>query len=53
MEAAAQPMEAIGRDMEAVGHQIEREAATAEAQVRTLIDDAMRRGLASPVSTLR
>ena len=53
MEAAARPMQAIGRDMEALGGQIEREAGIAEKQVHALIDDAMRRGLATPVPALR
>ena len=53
MEAAARPMQAIGRDMETLGGQIEREAGIAEKRVSALIDDALRRGLATPVSTLR
>lgn len=53
MEAAARPMQAIGRDMEALSGQIEREAGIAEKQVHALIDDAMRRGLATPVPALR
>lgn len=53
MEAAARPMQAIGRDMEALGGQIEREAGIAEKQVHALIDDAMRRSLATPVPALR
>ena len=49
MEAAAKPMEAIGRDMEALGNQIEREAGIADTRIRSLIDDAIARGLAQPV----
>lgn len=49
MEAAAKPMEAIGRDMEALGNQIEREAGIADTRIRSLIDEAIARGLAQPV----
>ena len=49
MEAAAKPMEAIGRDMEALGDQIEREAGIADTRIRSLIDEAIARGLAQPV----
>ena len=49
MEAAAKPMEAIGRDMEALGNQIEREAGIADTRIRSLIDQAIARGLAQPV----
>ncbi|HSD18082.1 MAG TPA: M56 family metallopeptidase [Thermomonas sp.] len=49
MEAAARPMEAIGRDMEALGNQIEREAGIADTRIRSLIDEAIARGLAQPV----
>jgi beta-lactamase regulating signal transducer with metallopeptidase domain len=49
MEAAAKPMEAIGRDMEALGEQIEREAGIADSRIRSLIDDAIARGLAQPL----
>ena len=40
---------AIGRDMEALGNQIEREAGVADARIRSLIDEAIARGLAQPV----
>lgn len=49
MEAAAKPMEAIGRDMEVLGNQIEREAGIADTRIRSLIDEAIARGLAQPV----
>lgn len=49
MEAAARPMEAIGRDMEALGTEIEREAGIADSRIRSLIDEAIARGLAQPV----
>ena len=49
MEAAAKPMEAIGRDMEVLGNQIEREAGIADTRIRSLIDQAIARGLAQPV----
>ena len=49
MEAAAKPIEAIGRDMEVIGNQIEREAGIADTRIRSLIDDAIARGLAQPV----
>ena len=49
MEAAAKPMDAIGRDMEAIGNQIEREAGIADTRIRSLIDEAIARGLAQPV----
>ena len=49
MEAAAKPMEAIGRDMETLGNQIEREAGVADTRIRSLIDEAIARGLAEPV----
>lgn len=50
MEAAAKPMEAIGRDMEVLGNQIEREAGIADTRIRSLIDEAIARGLAQPVT---
>lgn len=53
MEAASKPMEAIGREMEAMGAQLERQAHIADRQVRSLIDEAVRRGLAQPAPTLR
>lgn len=49
MEAAAKPMQAIGRDMETLGNQIEREAGIADTRIRSLIDEAIARGLAEPV----
>jgi beta-lactamase regulating signal transducer with metallopeptidase domain len=48
MEAAGKPMEAIGREMEAHGKKIELEAERAAAQVRSLLDEAYRGGLAQP-----
>lgn len=48
MEAAGRPMEEIGRQMEALGTRIERESMRAHAQILDAIDDAWRRGLASP-----
>jgi hypothetical protein len=51
MEAAGKPMEAIGKDMEALGARIERSAAEAETRTRSLIDDAVAKGLATPAPT--
>lgn len=51
MEAASKPMEAIGKEMEALGVRIERQAAMSDAEVRKVIDDAWRRGLAEPAPT--
>jgi beta-lactamase regulating signal transducer with metallopeptidase domain len=53
MEAASKPMEAIGREMEAVGRQLEQQATLADREVRKLIDEAVRQGLAQPAPTLR
>lgn len=53
METASKPMEAIGKEMEAVGRQLERQARIADRQVRSLIDEAVRQGLAQPAPTLR
>ncbi|GAB3383960.1 M56 family metallopeptidase [Lysobacter fragariae] len=49
MEAASKPMEAIGREMETLGTRIERESEAADAQVRKLLDEAYRSGLAEAV----
>jgi hypothetical protein len=56
MEVFTQPMEELGRQMEALGKPMEElgrqmESASQEAQnkVRTLLDDAIRKGLAEPV----
>lgn len=48
MEAAGKPMEAVGKDMEALGRQMQEEADVADARVRGLIDEALRRDLAQP-----
>ena len=53
METASMPMEAIGEQMQAVGEQIEREAALADRQMRRLLDDAVRQGLAQPAPVRR
>ena len=53
MEAASKPMEAIGKEMEALGTQLERQANIADAQMRTLIDEAVRQGLAQPAPVRR
>lgn len=53
MEAASRPMEAIGKEMEALAKQLERQAAFADAQVRKLIDEAVRQGLAQPAPVRR
>jgi len=53
MEAASKPMEAIGKEMEAVGKQMERQANIADGQVRKLIDEAVRQGLAQPAPVQR
>jgi beta-lactamase regulating signal transducer with metallopeptidase domain len=49
MEAASKPMEVIGNQMEAVGKQLEQQAIASDRQIRSLIDEALRQGLA-PVS---
>ncbi|OJH39731.1 hypothetical protein BON30_16345 [Cystobacter ferrugineus] len=56
MKAFTEPMEELGRQMEILGKPMEEfgrqmEAASQEAQqkVRTLLDDALRKGLAEPV----
>lgn len=51
MEAAARPMEAIGKDMEALGTQIEHEAKIADRAIRSTIEEAVQRGLATPAPT--
>ena len=53
MEAASKPMEAIGKEMEALGTQLERQANIADAQMRKLIDEAVRQGLAQPAPVRR
>ena len=53
MEAASKPMEAIGKEMEALGTQLERQANIADAQMRKLIDEAVRQGLAQPAPLRR
>ena len=50
MEAAARPMEALGRRMEALGREQERHAAEADTRMQAVIEDAIARGLARPVS---
>ncbi len=56
MEAFTQPMEELGRQMELLGkpmeelgRQMEVAGQEAQQQVRTLLDDAIRKGLAEPV----
>jgi hypothetical protein len=39
--------------MEALGKQLEQQATLADRQVRKLIDEAVRQGLAEPAPTLR
>ncbi len=53
MEAASRPMEAIGKEMEAVGKQLEQQATLADRQVRMLIDEAVKQGLAQPAQVAR
>jgi beta-lactamase regulating signal transducer with metallopeptidase domain len=48
MEVASRPMEDLGRQMEQIAPRIEREAMLAHAQILRTIDDAWRRGLATP-----
>lgn len=48
MEQAGRPMEAIGKKMEVLGKQMETESRTAGKTVRSLIDEAVSRGLARP-----
>lgn len=48
MEEASKPMEALGQQMDALGKRQEANAERAEATTRSLIADAMQRGLARP-----
>jgi beta-lactamase regulating signal transducer with metallopeptidase domain len=48
MEEAGKPMQALGARMETLGKEQERLARLAEARTRKLIDEAVRKGLASP-----
>ena len=50
MEAASAPMEAIGAQMEALGREQEREMTRIDRDIRGIIDDAVAKGLASPVT---
>ncbi|NML62495.1 peptidase M56 [Massilia sp. RP-1-19] len=48
MEQAGRPMEAIGKKMEVLGKQMETESRAAGKTVRSLIDEAISKGLAKP-----
>lgn len=48
MEQAGRPMEALGAKMEVLGKQMETESRAAGKTVRSLIDEAVSRGLAKP-----
>ncbi|HVI57935.1 MAG TPA: M56 family metallopeptidase [Luteimonas sp.] len=48
MEEASKPMEALGKQLEALGERQDAQARRAEATTRSLIADAMQRGLARP-----
>jgi beta-lactamase regulating signal transducer with metallopeptidase domain len=48
MHEAGKPMEALGAKMEVIGKQMEQESMAAEKVVRSLIDDAIARGLTTP-----
>jgi hypothetical protein len=50
MEAASAPMEAIGAQMEALGSEQEREMTRIDRDIRGIIDEAVAKGLASPVT---
>jgi len=49
MELAGKPMEAIGEQMEAQGRLIEEASARVEGELRSLIDEAIKRKLATPL----
>jgi hypothetical protein len=51
MEQAGKPMEALGEKMGKLGEQMERESAAADKVVRSLIADALSRGVAVPAPT--
>ncbi|MFL6708665.1 MAG: M56 family metallopeptidase [Massilia sp.] len=48
MAAAAQPMDALGRQMDALGQRLDAQAQQSESATRSLIRDAMAKGLAQP-----
>ena len=48
MDAASKPMDALGKQMDALGQRQERAVAQAEREMRPLIDQAIRTGLAQP-----
>ncbi|WP_296945992.1 hypothetical protein [uncultured Massilia sp.] len=48
MEAAHKPMDALGKQMEALGKEMAQESQRADKTVRTLVREAMARGLARP-----
>jgi beta-lactamase regulating signal transducer with metallopeptidase domain len=50
MELAGKPMEAIGEQMEAQGRLIEEASARVEGELRKIIDEAVERKLATPLS---
>lgn len=50
MEEASKPMETIGKQMEALGAQIEAKAEQADKRIHALLQGAMAKGLAEPVS---
>ena len=48
MEKASAPMDALGKQMGELGKQMETESRTAGKTVRSLVDEAVSRGLARP-----
>ncbi len=48
MEAAGKPMDELGKLMDALGKQMEKQSQAAERQMRVLLEDALRKGLAKP-----
>jgi glycerate-2-kinase len=48
MKDAGKPMEALGKKMHVLGKQIDTEARAADRAMRSLIGEAMARGLAAP-----
>jgi len=50
MELASEPMEAISQQMEAQGRLVEEASARVESELRKIIDEAVARKLATPVS---
>jgi hypothetical protein len=51
MEAARQPMEAIEEQMEVQSRLVEEAAARVESELRKIIDEAVARKLARPVTS--